>query len=122
MIIWRLLVFNSKSEKIIDFSRNRIENQIWYLNQVVLNFINGNDGIGCWTEDFLIIKVCGSPKVCYYAFLAILNFIVCIDAWSVLCPDVPKVKYDIWTIEFLNMKTQKIMEYCPNWIENIKFY
>ena len=49
-----------------------------------------------------------------FCFLAILNLIVCINAWIVWCPDVPKVEYDIGTIEFLNMKTQKIMEYCPN--------
>ena len=35
-----------------------------------------------------------------------IYLIVCMDAWNVLCPDVPKVKYDIGTIEFLNMKTQ----------------
>ena len=52
----------------IEFSRNRIEIQIGYLDQVVLNFINGNDGIGCWNEDFFIIKICGSLKVCYFAF------------------------------------------------------
>ncbi len=43
------------------------------------------------------------------------------NAWIVLCPVVAKVKYDIGTIEVLNSKTQKIMEFCPNWIDNIKF-
>ena len=62
----------------IEFGPNRIENQIRYLDQVVLNLINGNDEIGCWKEDFFIIKfeICGSLKVCYYAFLAILNLIL----------------------------------------------
>ena len=70
------------SKKIIEFCRNGIENQIWYLYQVVLNLINGYCRIGCWNEDFLIIKfkICGSLKVCNHAFLAILDLI----PWSLL--------------------------------------
>ena len=42
-----------------------------------------------------------------FCFLAILNLIVCINAWIVWCPDVPKVKYDIGTIEVLKTKISK---------------
>ena len=59
----------------VEFGPNRIENQIRYLDQVVLNLINGNDGIGFWNEGFFIIKfkICGSLKVCNYDFLTILD-------------------------------------------------
>ena len=48
-----------------------------------------------------------------FCFLAILNLIVCINAWIVWCPDVPKVKYDIGTIEVLNTKNLKNYKILP---------
>ena len=46
-----------------------------------------------------------------------IYLIVCMDAWNVLCPDVPKVKYDIGTIEVLNTKNLKNYKILPelNW-------
>ena len=72
---WYLTLRGSK--KIIEFCRNGIENQILYLDQVVLILINGYDRIICWNEDFFIIKfkISGSLKVCNHAFLAILDLI-----------------------------------------------
>jgi hypothetical protein len=66
-----------KTKKMIEFCRNGIENQILYLDQVVLILINGYDRIICWNEDFFIIKfkISGSLKVCNHAFLAILDLI-----------------------------------------------
>ena len=64
------------SKKIIEFCRNGFENQIWYLYQVVLNLINGYCRIGCWNEDLFIIKfkICGSLKVCNYAFFSLILY------------------------------------------------
>ena len=66
-----------KTKMIIEFCRNGIENQILYLDQVVLILINGYDRIICLNEDFFIIKfkICGSLKVCNHVYLAILDLI-----------------------------------------------
>jgi hypothetical protein len=71
---WRFYI--RKTKKMIEFCRNGIENQILYLDQVVLILINGYDRIGCWKEDFLIIKfkICGSLKVCNYAFFSLILY------------------------------------------------
>jgi hypothetical protein len=36
-----------------------------------------------------------------------IYLIACMNGWIVLCSDVPKAKYDIWTIEVLNLKILK---------------
>jgi hypothetical protein len=57
--IWYLTLHGSKFEKtkkMKQFCRNRFENQIWCLNQVVLNFINWNWWIGWSNVGFLINK------------------------------------------------------------------
>ena len=53
-----------------------------------------------------------------------IYLIVCMDAWNVLCPDVPKVKYDIGTIEVLNTKNLKNYKILPelNWKYQVFLY
>jgi hypothetical protein len=102
----------------IDFGRNRIENQIWYLDQVILNLINGNGGIGYWNEGFFYYQI-KNMRFTQGMLLCSLSvyLIVCMDAWIVLWPDVPKVKYDIGTVEVLNTKNLKNYKILPelNW-------
>ena len=67
-----------KTKKMKKSCPNRIENQTWYLYQVVLSLINRIHDIDCPNEGFLIKKSQNMrfTKVRYYAFLAILNLIL----------------------------------------------